>query len=99
MKRKTIVDEIKKLNPKVGVEVINQVVASFVSVVGKAIANKETVTIYNFGEWYIKRSKTSHVYDFQNKVVVPFSGRDNVVFRPSPKIRRQANSQELAIKG
>ena len=58
-----------------------------------ALVNGETVTIYNFGQFYISRTKVTHVYDFKNRKLLPFKGRYKICFRPARRVEKILNEK------
>lgn len=91
MKRIDMVREIKKRHPLLHRATVNGVLGSVFSVILESLVKKNNVTIYNFGEFYVKRSKVTHVYDFKSKVTIPFNGKYNIKFRACPKAKKEVN--------
>jgi DNA-binding protein HU-beta len=89
MKKKDLVKAAKKGYPNAEAMVNNVLRA-----ISSALVTGEKVTVYNFGEFYVRDSKVTHIYDFQNKKMVPFEGSKIIGFKACPAITKMLNNKE-----
>jgi nucleoid DNA-binding protein len=58
-----------------------------------ALINKEKITIYNFGEFYVVKSNVKEIHDFATGKRVPFEGKYIIKFRAAPAITKMLNER------
>ena len=88
MKKKDLVRSAKKgwPNPE-------KMVNSIFRDINKAIINKETIIIYNFGKFEIVQSNVKEVHNFQENRRVMMPKTYKVKFTSSPKIIKLLNER------
>ena len=96
MKKVDLVKEVKKEHKYLNHTVIEGVLNTVFRAISKSLGKREKVTVYKFGEFFLKRSKVTHVYDFQEKRLVPYDGKYNIKFRACPEVQQEANRPRAA---
>ena len=89
MKKLDLIKSAKKGFPNAE-RMLNEILKA----INTALVKGESVTIYNFGKFYVTKSNVRKVYDFKTKRTVAHKGRYKIKFKPAPSIEQMLNENK-----
>lgn len=73
------------------------IVNSILRSINKTLIEQGRVCIYNFGKFYVERSKVKKVYDWKQGKQINYIGKLRIKFKAAPAIEKLLNEKDKSL--